>query len=230
MYDIIEVKDLYKTYSNGVDVEVLKGINLVVEKGEFIAITGTSGSGKSTLLNMIGCLDRPTGGKVYVDKVDVTSLNEVQVAQLRNEKIGFIFQYHNLLPEFSALENVMMPMRMLPAKYRRSKHEMQKKAARLLDCVGLSHRLHHRPSGLSGGEAQRVAIARALANSPAIVIGDEPTGNLDSATTQNVFSLMKQLNKEREQTFVMVTHDERLAKRADRTVKLVDGVFENGAE
>ena len=228
MYEIIEVKNLYKTYFNGVDVTVLKGIELAVEKGEFVAITGTSGSGKSTLLNMIGCLDKPTSGEVHIDKVDVTTLNEVKLAQLRNEKIGFIFQYHNLMPEFSALENVMIPMRMLPRKHRRSKHEMQKKATKLLDCVGLSHRLKHRPASLSGGEAQRVAIARALANSPAIVIGDEPTGNLDSATTENVFSLMKQLNKEREQTFVMVTHDERLAKRADRTVKLVDGVFENG--
>ncbi len=215
----VEMRNVNKIYRNGVAHHALKDVDLIVKNGEFVAITGPSGSGKSTLLNLIGLLDTPTSGKIYLRGVDVMKISQEERARIRNQKLGFIFQYHYLLPDFTALENVMMPLLIA----RKSKIEAEKTARELLEMVGLSARMDHKFNQLSGGENQRVAVARALANNPAIVLGDEPTGNLDTKTSDAIYELLRHLNREREKTFIIVTHNPDLAKKADRIIKLVDG-------
>ncbi|MCW4051572.1 MAG: ABC transporter ATP-binding protein [Candidatus Bathyarchaeota archaeon] len=220
---IVETKNLTKTYmSGGRPLEVLKGIDLAIEPGEFMAIMGPSGSGKTTLLNMIGALDRPTSGKVFINGVDLTNLNDNQKADLRNKEIGFIFQFFNLIHRMDAQGNIELPMAIAGT----SRSKRHKKALELLDIVGLADRADHKPSQLSGGEQQRVAIARALANEPNIVLADEVTGNLDSRTGDEIMHLMKQLNKEEGTTFILITHDPRVAQNTDRLVQFKDGVIE----
>ena len=220
--------DLHRSFggSNGEAVMVLKGIHLGVKPGEFLAVVGQSGSGKSTLLNLLGALDRPSAGKVLIEGEDISRLDDDQLATLRGERIGFIFQSHYLLDEFTCLENALMPILVrrgdpLP--------EEEKRVRGLLDRVGLSHRLKHRPPQLSGGECQRVAIVRALANQPHLLLADEPTGNLDTTNSREVFALLRQMNQSTGAALVMVTHDERLARTADRIVRIEDGVLMEGA-
>lgn len=220
---IIETVDVTKTYmSGGRPLEVLKGINLKVEPGEFMAIMGPSGSGKSTLLNMIGALDRPTSGKVFINGTDLSKLNDNQIADVRNTEIGFIFQFFNLIPRMDAQRNIELPMAIkgIPRGQRK------KRAMSLLDLVGLGDRGHHKPSQLSGGEQQRVAIARALANEPNILLADELTGNLDSKTGEEIMSLLRQLNKEEGKTFILITHDPMVAQNTDRLLSFKDGIIE----
>jgi macrolide transport system ATP-binding/permease protein len=223
--NLIELRDLYKTYHLGeIDVPVLKGISLTVSKGEFVALMGTSGSGKTTLMNILGCLDRPSSGEYWLEGQDVTALSPDDWAQLRNQKLGFVFQTFNLLPRTSALENVMMPLSY--AAEHLSDREAQGRAEDLLNRVGLAGRLDHEPSQLSGGQQQRVAIARALVNQPAILFADEPTGNLDSKTSQEVLELFQELNREEGVTIILVTHDEDVARVAQRIVRISDGMME----
>lgn len=221
---IIQIKNLTKIFGDGVEIKALDGVDMDIERGEFLAIIGPSGSGKSTLLNQIGILDTPTSGTILLDGVDVTKMSDKQRSITRNRKLGFIFQYHHLLPDFNALENVMMPLLISGIKSSKAREVARK----VLDEVGLSDRIDHRPNQLSGGQNQRVAIARALVNKPSIVIGDEPTGNLDSKASENIYELLRQLNREHNQTFILVTHDERMAAKTDRIIRLVDGrVAEN---
>jgi lipoprotein-releasing system ATP-binding protein len=217
--DIIVLNDLSKIYGNGVEVKALDRVSLNIEAGEFVAIVGPSGSGKSTLLNMIGLLDTPTSGQILLKGIDVSRASPNERAHLRNRELGFVFQYHHLIPEFSALENVMMPM-LIAGK---SKHEASEKARELLLSVGLEERLNNRPNQLSGGQNQRVAVARALVNGPSIVIGDELTGNLDTKSSQLIYDLLRDLNKRINQTFILVTHDMTLAEKTDRILRIVDG-------
>jgi putative ABC transport system ATP-binding protein len=220
MTPVVEAVDLKKTYMLGkIPVEALRGVNLKVEKGEFLAILGPSGSGKSTLLNLIGALDKPTAGKLSIDGVDVSTLTDNQLAELRL-RIGFVFQFFNLIPRFTAKYNVELSMSIKG----RNKAERQKNAEELLETVGLKERINHKPAELSGGQQQRVAIARALANDPRFLLMDEPTGNIDSKTAAEVMSLVKKIN-EKGVTIIMVTHDQRLAGKAKRTVHIVDGVI-----
>ncbi|HIH43550.1 MAG TPA: ABC transporter ATP-binding protein [Candidatus Methanoperedenaceae archaeon] len=216
---IISIKDLTKVYGDGVEVRALDGVSLDIEPGEILAIVGPSGSGKSTLLNLIGILDTPTSGTILIKGQDVTRMSEIERARMRNRELGFIFQYHHLLPEFNAIENVMMPLLISGMGYTRAK-EM---ARDLLIEVGLGDRLSHRPNQLSGGQNQRVAIARALVNDPSIVIGDEPTGNLDTKTSDSIYELLRRLNREHNQTFILVTHEEQMAAKTDRIIRIVDG-------
>ncbi len=217
--DIIVLKDLSKIYGNGVEVKALDRVSLNIRAGEFVAIVGPSGSGKSTLLNMIGLLDTPTSGQILLKGIDVSRASPNERAHLRNRELGFVFQYHHLIPEFSALENVMMPM--LIAGW--SKNEAGSRARELLKAVGLEERLNNRPNQLSGGQNQRVAVARALVNGPSIVIGDELTGNLDTKSSQLIYDLLRDLNKKINQTFILVTHDMTLAEKTDRILRIVDG-------
>jgi putative ABC transport system ATP-binding protein len=222
MTKIIETIDLHKIYiQGGRPLEVLKGINLVVEEGEFMAIMGPSGSGKSTLLNMIGALDRPTTGKVLINGVDLSKLNDNQVADLRNREIGFIFQFFNLIPRMDAQGNVELPMAIAGVP-RGTRHQ---RAKDLLELVGLKDRADHKPSQLSGGEQQRVAIARALANEPHLILADELTGNLDSKTGEEIMHLLRKLNKEEGKTFILITHDPAVGQNTDRLVHIRDGVI-----
>ena len=219
---MIEARDLKKSFLMGAStLEVLKGVNLSVKKGEFLCIMGPSGAGKSTLLHILGALDHPTSGAVSLAGRDVFTISERELPAFRNAHIGFVFQFHHLLPEFTALENVMMPLLVggKPAA------EAKKSAAAELERVGLSGRALHKPGELSGGEQQRVAIARALVASPDIVLADEPTGNLDTSTGSDVFNLMRRFNRESGTTFIMVTHNETLAARCDRLVRMVDGAI-----
>ena len=219
----IELRDLYKTYHLGeIDVPVLKGISLTVSRGEFVALMGTSGSGKTTLMNILGCLDRPSSGEYWLEGQDVVALSADEWAQLRNQKIGFVFQTFNLLPRTSALENVIMPLSYTAQHL--SDHEARQRAEELLQRVGLGERLDHEPSQLSGGQQQRVAIARALINNPAILFADEPTGNLDSKTSEEVLELFRKLNEEAGVTIILVTHDENVARSAKRIIRITDGV------
>lgn len=216
---IIQIKDLTKIFGNGVEIRALDGVNLNIERGEFLAIVGPSGSGKSTLLNQIGILDTPTSGTILLDGVDVTKMSDKQRSITRNRQLGFIFQYHHLLPDFNALENAMMPLLISGVKSSTAREV----ASRMLYEVGLGDRMDHRPNQLSGGQNQRVAIARALVNKPSIVIGDEPTGNLDTKSSESIYELLRKLNREHKQTFILVTHDERMAAKTDRIIRLVDG-------
>jgi lipoprotein-releasing system ATP-binding protein len=198
---------------------VLEGIDLDIHKGEMLAIVGASGVGKSTLLHILGALDRPSSGKVYYGDVDVFSMDSSRIAHFRNERVGFVFQFHHLLPEFSAIENVMMP-----ALIRRmDRVEAMRSAEKILNDVGLGARLHHRPGELSGGEQQRVAVARALILKPDVVLADEPTGNLDTHTGEAVHDLLLSINKQQGITFVIVTHNDKLAVRADRVLRMAEG-------
>jgi len=216
---IVVTQKLTKIYGRGATrVTALKGVNLRVRRGEFIAVLGPSGSGKTTLLNMLGALDRPTEGRVIIDRVVTSMVPERRLYKIRREKLGFIFQTYYLVPTMNALQNVLMPV--LPL--RRNKR-YEKRAERLLDMVGLKGRIHHKPGELSGGEQQRVAIARALILDPAIILADEPTGNLDSKTGAEITELMQRLNRERDKTFIIVTHDRRIAENAERALYLADG-------
>ena len=217
---ILEIEKLDKVYKlGGRQIRALSDVNLKVEKGEFLSIMGPSGSGKTTLLNILGCLDRPTYGKVILDGIDVTKVSERELYKIRRHKVGFIFQNFNLLPYLSAIENVELPMEGTG----KSKEEKRKRARELLKLVGLSEREKHRPLRLSSGEQQRVAIARALANNPAIVLADEPTGNLDSKTGYEIVRLLGKLNIEQGTTIIMVTHDSHKAAHASRMLFLSDG-------
>ena len=220
MTHIIETKDLRKEYPQaGQPLKGLKGVDIQVDPGEFIAIMGPSGSGKSTLLNMLGALDKPTSGKVYIRGVDISTLNDNQLADLRNREIGFIFQFFNLIPRMDAQRNVELPMAIAGV----SRGERRERARKLLELVGLRDRTHHKPSELSGGEQQRVAIARALVNDPSVLLCDEVTGNLDSKTGDDIMHLLRALNKEQGKTFVLITHDPIVAQATDRLVVLRDG-------
>ena len=219
---IIKLENVWKIYRIGeVKVPALRGLNLKIKKGEFVAIQGASGSGKSTALNSIGCLDVPTKGKVFLEGRDISKLPESELAQIRGRKIGFIFQQFNLINTLTALENVTLPMifQNVPSE------ERIRKAKELLEMVELGDRMYHKPTELSGGQQQRVAIARALANDPEVILADEPTGNLDSKTGENVINFLGKLHKEKKTTIIMVTHDADLAKHADRIEYLRDGVI-----
>ncbi len=220
MNNLIRVVDLYKSYYDGLtELPVLNGVDLAVKKAQIVAIVGASGVGKSTLLHLLGGLDRPTEGEVFYEGENIFALNDQELDRFRNEEIGFVFQFHHLLPEFTALENVAMPGLIA----RQESDVAQDRAKELLDYVGLGERLEHRPSELSGGERQRVAIARALVNQPRVVLADEPTGNLDQKTSEAVHDLLWTLNDQFNQTFIIVTHNQALAQRADRLIQLVDG-------
>lgn len=218
---MIKVTDLHKSFSMGsYDLPVLKGINLEIQRGELIAIVGASGAGKSTLLHIIGTLDKPTRGTVTFDGQDLFQLTESQQAEFRNTRIGFVFQFHHLLPEFTALENAGMPALV----QRRDAASVEADAKALLTEVGLGNRLSHKPGELSGGEQQRVAMARALMQKPDLVLADEPTGNLDTHSGDALFGLMRDLNKSRGTTFVIVTHNDKLSAQSDRIVYMQDGL------
>jgi len=218
---MLEAKNVYKEYTIGQkNLVVLREINLKIDKNEILAIVGPSGAGKSTLLNILGGLDRPTSGKVFLDGQDISELRESQQARIRNRRFGFVFQFYHLLSEFSVLENVMLPAILQNSI---SRKEAENKARDLLDACGLGQRFNHRPSELSGGEQQRVAIARALINSPQILFCDEPTGNLDSTTGKQIQNLLWRLNREKNMTIVLATHAKELAKDADRMILIQDG-------
>jgi lipoprotein-releasing system ATP-binding protein len=217
---MIKVTNLHKSFSMGsYELPVLKGINLEIQRGELVAIVGASGAGKSTLLHIIGTLDRPTGGTVTFDGQDLFRMTDTQQAEFRNRRIGFVFQFHHLLAEFTALENVCMPALV----QRREPTSVKADATALLTEVGLGHRLHHKPGELSGGEQQRVAMARALLQNPDLVLADEPTGNLDTHSGEGLFGLMRSLNKTRGTTFVIVTHNDKLSAQSDHIVHMQDG-------
>lgn len=223
---LLEVRDLRKSYQRDVSrIDVLNGINLTIQEGDTIALVGASGAGKSTLLHIMGTLDRPTSGNVFFRGKDVFTLNESSLATFRNRSIGFVFQFHHLLPEFTAVENVMMPALISGV----AKEEARKSASTFLEDVGLGHRLQHKPGELSGGEQQRVAIARALVLSPAMLLADEPTGNLDTKTSEEVHELLAAIQRKTGLSLIIVTHNERLAARMGKTIHLVDGrIQENG--
>jgi putative ABC transport system ATP-binding protein len=217
---IVETVELTKIYKMGPsEIRALDGVNLAIEKGEFLSVMGRSGSGKSTLLNLIGCLDRPTSGTVILDGVEVTRLPKGKLPQIRREKVGFVFQQFNLIPTLTALENVELPLRYAGV----SGGERRRRAKEALEQVGLGDRLGHRPMELSGGECQRIAIARAIVNWPAILLADEPTGELDTHTAAEIIDLMHELNREAGVTVVIVTHDPLVASRTDRIIYLSDG-------
>ncbi len=217
---VIVTKDLSKTYGKGeLKVYALRKTNISIKQGDYIAIKGPSGSGKSTLMNLIGCLDKPTTGKLYIDDTDVSTLSENNLAKIRREKIGFIFQKYNLIPTLTALENVTLSMGFAGVD---SKTRIRR-AKNLLDMVELSHRISHKPSELSGGEQQRVAISRALGNNPTIVLGDEPTGNVDTKSGNKIMDILENINNQGE-TVIVVTHDPNIAKRARRILSIEDGV------
>lgn len=222
MNKIIRLEGVSKAYRNGaIPLEVLRGINLEINRAEFLAIQGPSGAGKSTLLHILGALDEPTSGRVLFEEKDIYSLGEDERSDFRNRKAGFVFQFYHLLPEFNALENIMLPA-LIKSWWDRKKTAHHAKM--LLEKVGLTARATHRPKELSGGEQQRVAIARALVNKPQVLFCDEPTGNLDSESGKNILALLKSLNKEEKTTVVLVTHDKEIAGAADRIVHLKDGV------
>ena len=225
--DLIELRDIHKTYYLGeMDVPVLKGISLHVTQGELVALMGTSGSGKSTLMNILGCLDHPTTGEYWLDGEEISGLSAKQRARVRKRMIGFVFQTFNLLPRTSALENVMMPLAYVEDILER---QMRQRATELLQKVGLAERLDHQPSQLSGGQQQRVAIARALVNQPHILLADEPTGNLDSRTSEEILQMFQGLNRSDGLTIILVTHDPGVANHAQRIVRIRDGLIEDSA-
>jgi putative ABC transport system ATP-binding protein len=223
---VVDARDLTKVYKMGeVEVQALRGTSVQIKRGEIVAIMGPSGSGKSTLMNILGCLDRPTSGEYVLDGASVATLSDDQLANIRNHKVGFVFQSFNLLPRQSALSNVELPLRYagLVDGGRRQR------AQAALEAVGLGDRIHHRPTELSGGQQQRVAIARAIVNDPAIIMADEPTGNLDSKSGKEIMTSLLHLNKERGTTLIIVTHDAAIGEQAERTIHLRDGMLENQA-
>ena len=225
--ELIELRDIHKTYYLGeVDLPVLKGVSLNVSRGELVALMGVSGSGKSTLMNILGCLDHPTSGEYFLDSQEVSPLTARERARLRNRTIGFVFQSFNLLPRTTALENVLMPL-----TYTRedlSEQQMKQRAAEVLRKVGLADRIDHLPSQLSGGEQQRVAVARSLVNQPRLLLADEPTGNLDSRTSEELLQMFQQINSAEGITIILVTHDPGVAKHAQRVIHIKDGLIESG--
>jgi putative ABC transport system ATP-binding protein len=225
MNPVIELNNVSKSYKMGdVEVQALKNVNLKMNKKNFVAIMGPSGSGKSTLLHMIGCLDRPTEGKIILDGIDISGLNDSELARLRGKKLGFVFQFFNLYPTLTAIENVELPMMIIE----KGKDERRKRALKLLEIIGLKKRAGHLPSQLSGGERQRVAIARALANNPSLILADEPTGNLDSKAGKEIMEFLDRLQEKEEKTIVMVTHEPDIAKYAERIIYLKDGEIVKG--
>lgn len=223
--EFIELRDLRKTYRLGeLDLPVLRGISQQVARSEFVALMGASGSGKTTLMNIMGCLDHPTSGEYWLDGREISGLTPTERARLRNRMIGFVFQSFNLLPRMTAFENVLMPL--MYCRDNLSEEEMARRAVALLEKVGLEGRLHHRPSQLSGGEQQRVAIARSLINHPQLLFADEPTGNLDSRTSEELLQTFQQLNQVDRITLVMVTHDPGVAQHAQRIIRIKDGLIE----
>jgi ABC-type lipoprotein export system ATPase subunit len=226
--DLIELRDIHKTYHLGeVDLPVLKGISLSIARGELVALMGASGSGKSTLMHVLGCLDHASGGEYWLDGREISGLSAKERARVRNRTIGFVFQSFNLLARTSALENVMMPLSY--AADHLTERQMQQQATELLQRVGLADRIHHQPSQLSGGQQQRVAIARSLVNTPQILLADEPTGNLDSRTSEEILRMFQDLNRRESLTIVLVTHDPEVAHHAQRIIHIKDGLIEDGA-
>ena len=225
--DLIELRDIRKTYHLGeVDLPVLKGVSLNIVHGELVALMGVSGSGKSTLMNILGCLDHPNSGEYWLDGREISRLTARERARLRNRIIGFVFQNYNLLPRTTALENVLMPLTY--TKENLSEHQKIQRAAELLLKVGLADRINHQPSQLSGGEQQRVAIARSLVNHPRVLLADEPTGNLDSRTSEELLQMFQQLNSADGITIILVTHDPGVAQHAQRIICIKDGLIESG--
>ena len=219
---LLDIKDLKKDFKIGKNViSVLKGVNFSVDNGEIIAVMGRSGSGKSTLLNILGTLDRPNSGSVLFNDDDIFEFNDRKLADFRNKNIGFVFQFHHLLPEFDAIENVMLPGLIVGE----NKLELKERAISLLNRIGLKERLYHRSSELSGGEQQRVAFARALINNPKLILADEPSGNLDSESSEMLHKIMWEFVKEFNTAFILVTHDDTLAKKADKIIKITDGII-----
>jgi len=226
MTNLVDIKDLKKTYVMGSNiVKALDGVNIDIRNGEFVSIVGPSGSGKSTLMNMIGCLDIPDSGKYMLDGLDVSDMNDKELAEIRSEKIGFVFQGFNLLPKFTALENVELPL-----IYRGIHHKQRKKLAlEALDRVGLGDRIHHKPTELSGGQQQRVAVARALAGNPPVLLADEPTGNLDTHTGAEILSMLDTIHNQGN-TIILITHDNLLAYQAKRKIEICDGLITGDEE
>lgn len=217
---VVRITDVKRFYFMGtVEVQALRGINLNIEKGEFVSIMGPSGCGKSTLMHIVGCLDRPSSGHVHLDDVDVDELDDNSLAEIRNKKVGFVFQTFNLLPKLNAVENVELPLIYAGISF----EARRKKAIELLEIVGLKDRIYHKPSEISGGQSQRVAIARALANDPSLILADEPTGNLDSKSGEEIIRLFQELNQ-KGITLIMVTHDQEVANHSKRIVRLKDGL------
>jgi lipoprotein-releasing system ATP-binding protein len=220
---ILETHSLHKYYKSGETLlKVLRGIDFMLYEGEVVSVVGPSGSGKSTFLHLLGGLDSPTEGDVVMDSLNLNNITEEELSSVRNRKIGFIFQFHHLLRDFTALENVMMPLLISG----RARGEVREKAAEMLDTMGLSDRAHHRPIELSGGEQQRVAVARALVGSPVMILADEPTGNLDRANGEELHEMIFDVSREKGVSFVIVTHNEKLAKKADRIFRLEDGILQ----
>ena len=223
---LLECQNINKFYQEGENqTQVLKGVSFAMKPQELVAIVGSSGSGKSTLLHTLGGLDQPSSGEVFIKGQSLQKASESELAKLRNQNLGFVYQFHHLMADFTALENVMMPMLI----GRQNKTEAKDRAEKILGAVGLSHRITHRSSALSGGERQRVAIARALVNNPALVLADEPTGNLDHKTTESIFELIQTLNAEQNIAFLLVTHDMSLAQKLSRCLTMQDGILKEGA-
>ncbi|OOF51029.1 lipoprotein releasing system, ATP-binding protein [Rodentibacter genomosp. 1] len=224
---LLQCENISKFYQEGDNqTQVLKGVSFAMKPNELVAVVGSSGSGKSTLLHTLGGLDQPSSGEVFIKGQSLQKASESELAKLRNQNLGFVYQFHHLMADFSALENVMMPMLI----GRQNKTEAKDRAEKMLNAVGLSHRISHRPSALSGGERQRVAIARALVNHPALVLADEPTGNLDHKTTESIFELIQTLNQEQSIAFLLVTHDMGLAEKLSRRLTMQDGVLREDVE
>jgi len=224
---MLEAKDIHKVYNNGKkELAVLKGIDLNIEKGKFVAIVGPSGAGKSTLLHILGGLDSPTEGRVIFEEEDIYRLSDIEISRVRNQRIGFVFQFYHLLSEFTVLENVCMPA-LINSKFKIQNSKLKEKALELLRQVGLNERVSYFPNQLSGGEKQRVAIVRSLINQPSLLLCDEPTGNLDSKTGDEIISLIKKINLENRMTVILVTHNIELAKLADSVYHLRDGILVN---